>query len=212
MIKIFDDWCNPSVKQIIYNTFTSSELNWNLPTTQYSTVSPDQAKDQMERDSRVVDFPQMVHPIVLEGELTKNTPLAPLILYFIGDFFNTIAPGLGGEEVRVMRVKANLLHKHKVRKKVWYNPPHTDPRFDKDMSRHHVVCLYYITDSDGDTFFFDNDENHGIIKRVSPKPGRMALFDGHHLHASSGPEIADSRIVINTNVSLPCSVKELLGL
>jgi ectoine hydroxylase-related dioxygenase (phytanoyl-CoA dioxygenase family) len=47
------------------------------------------------------------------------------------------------------------------------------------------VCLYYVTDSDGDTIFFDDNENE--IKRVSPKKGRIAFFDGTINHCSSNP-------------------------
>jgi len=54
-----------------------------------------------------------------------------------------------------------------------------------DMHQPHTVCLYYVNNSDGDTFFFDN--NRKVVERVSPKKGRMVIFDGLTLHASSMP-------------------------
>ena len=45
-----------------------------------------------------------------------------------------------------------------------------------DMKCPHTVCLYYVNDADGDTFFFD--KNREIVDRVTPKKGSMVVFDG----------------------------------
>lgn len=70
-----------------------------------------------------------------------------------------------------------------------YDSPHID------MDMQHTVCLYYVNDSDGDTFFF---HNQNVIKRVTPKKGRCVFFDGKIFHASSKPTTG-KRIVINYN-------------
>lgn len=57
--------------------------------------------------------------------------------------------------------------------------PHTD------SNESHYVCLYYVTDSDGDTVFYG--VNGDEIKRVSPKKGRIIFFDGSIYHAASQP-------------------------
>ena len=67
------------------------------------------------------------------------------------------------------------------------HPPH------KDMTIPHWVCLYYVNDSDGDTIFYDNNKNE--IKRVSPKKGRMAFFDGSILHSGSTPQNTHRAII-----------------
>ena len=69
-------------------------------------------------------------------------------------------------------------------------PPHIDQSFP------HWVCLYYINDSDGDTVFFD--KNNKEIKRVSPKKGRIAFFDGSIYHCGSTPSNIP-RAVVNYN-------------
>ena len=64
----------------------------------------------------------------------------------------------------------------------------------KDLEIPHWVCLYYVNDSDGDTIFFNNEKKE--IKRVSPKKGRVAFFDGNIFHSSSSPT-KNTRAVLN---------------
>ena len=65
-----------------------------------------------------------------------------------------------------------------------------------DLDFPHYVCLYYVNDSDGDTIFYDNSKTTEI-KRVTPKKGRIAFFDGSIPHCSTSPS-TQSRVVINT--------------
>lgn len=69
--------------------------------------------------------------------------------------------------------------------------PHTDLVID------HGVILYYVNDADGDTVFFDGNNN--IIKSVTPKKGTAVLFNGHILHAGGIP-IKHSRCIVNYNI------------
>jgi hypothetical protein len=85
--------------------------------------------------------------------------------------------------------------------------PHVD-KFEP-----HMVGLYYINDSDGDTVIFDKQFNYGIdepwpcktpateipiLKTITPKKGRFVLFNGNRYHASSQP-LKSPRAVINFN-------------
>ena len=76
--------------------------------------------------------------------------------------------------------------------KAWKNKPHID------MKEKHKVILFYLNDSDGDTYFYDKD--HNIIDSVSPKENRAVLFDGSILHSSSKPTKSARRIVLNINL------------
>ena len=76
--------------------------------------------------------------------------------------------------------------------KVWKHKPHID------MKENHKVILFYLNDSDGDTYFYDNDLN--IIDSVTPKENRAVLFDGSILHSSSKPVEFARRIVLNINL------------
>jgi len=75
------------------------------------------------------------------------------------------------------------------------NPgPHTSA-IHSDLPFPHWVCLYYVNDCDkkGETIFFD--DQHKEIKRVSPKKGRVVLFDGSIKHTGSSSN--SMRAVIN---------------
>lgn len=69
-----------------------------------------------------------------------------------------------------------------------------------DTEEPHIVLLYYVCDSDGDTFLMSKEESSDVVtKRVAPKKNRALIFDGSTYHASSKPEHAN-RCVINFNL------------
>ena len=68
-----------------------------------------------------------------------------------------------------------------------------------DFSFPHLVLLYYVNTTDGDTVFYD--QNQQIVDRVSPRRGRCVLFDGSIKHASSVSTLSP-RLVINNNILL----------
>jgi len=84
----------------------------------------------------------------------------------------------------------------------------TNPHIDIPIP--HLVCLYYINDSDGETVFFNKiDSPPGserpsfddaeITNKVEPKQGRMVLFNGSVYHSNTLPTHS-MRAVINCNV------------
>lgn len=82
--------------------------------------------------------------------------------------------------------------------------------FHIDQVKKHTVFLYYVDDSDGDTIIlnkkyngeFQEDvylENNSILKKISPKKGRLVIFDGYYYHTAEQPQI-NKRCVINFNL------------
>lgn len=75
-----------------------------------------------------------------------------------------------------------------------------------DLAEPHYACIYYLNDSDGDTIILEQstlDTEPGsqgvdikIHKTVTPKKGRMVMFDGRRYHCSSQPT-QNYRAIIN---------------
>lgn len=93
---------------------------------------------------------------------------------------------------KIIRAKSNYLSQNNSFKKENFHTPHID------TNTKHIVVLYYVIDSDGDTLFFNKEGD--IINKVSPKKGRCVIFDGNILHASQNPIKSKDRIVINIDL------------
>jgi ectoine hydroxylase-related dioxygenase (phytanoyl-CoA dioxygenase family) len=97
------------------------------------------------------------------------------------------------------RAKCNLIPQDSSYGLDEYHPPHID---SKDVSDNTYTLVYYVNDSDGDTFVFN--EKYGdeftdltIAHRQTPKEGCALLFKSTNYHASSSPINTKSRVVIN---------------
>ena len=73
-----------------------------------------------------------------------------------------------------------------------------DPHIDL-IDTDHFVMLYYVCDSDGDTIIYNEREkskSYTIKKKVTPKQGRVVLFDGRLYHTAEQPN-HDKRCIVN---------------
>ena len=69
-------------------------------------------------------------------------------------------------------------------------------------TRKHIVVPYYACDSDGDTIIYNErkeSETYTIKQRVTPKQGRVVIFDGWLMHTAEQP-INNIRCVVNYNI------------
>ena len=80
-----------------------------------------------------------------------------------------------------------------------------------DTTDNHLVVLYYVNDSDGDTIltseiydgkyrdYYMKADDGNIITRVTPKQGRILMFNGNHYHTTT--QCKDNiRCVVNYNI------------
>ena len=75
-----------------------------------------------------------------------------------------------------------------------------------DLPEDHYACVYYVNDSDGDTIVYEQTRHNTECgsqnveltehKRVTPKKGRVVIFDGARFHCSSQPRNS-YRCIIN---------------
>lgn len=66
-----------------------------------------------------------------------------------------------------------------------------------DSPKKHVVVLYYVNTSDGDTVFYKKGNKGTEFARVTPLQGSAVFFDGATHHGGSSPVKHARRIVIN---------------
>jgi hypothetical protein len=167
----------------------SGEFLW-----QYNASTNDLKNPQiMSRDERSYQADQFVHALYQEGaRRSAYFDVVFPMFYFMED-----KTGVALKSVE--RMKANLLVQ-KPHVEGTYNTPHIDIPDAGFKS-----LLYYVKDSDGDTFLF-NERFHEtrdgkrpltIRKRVSPRKGKAVLFDSNIWHASSHPHENQTRVVLN---------------
>jgi hypothetical protein len=106
---------------------------------------------------------------------------------------------------RIMRCRGQILTPRPyVEKEYEYNTPHVDHFMDEDF----MSLIYYINNSDGDTFLFKENHRDGhanfvtVKDRVSHKENSAIIFDGKQYHASSNPTHNNYRATISMTFEL----------
>ena len=76
------------------------------------------------------------------------------------------------------------------------------PHIDLEEGWEHAVVLYYVVDSDGDTVIY-NERTESLTytekQRVTPKQGRVVIFDGRQYHTAQQPSNG-TRCIVNYNL------------
>lgn len=141
-----------------------------------SNLTKSQSNDELE-----FDVGQFISPIIIDGipdyinnrHIKLITPIVSKINSYV-------------KVENINRLKVNLLLKQNIGINQ-YNTPHRDPG--------NYSFVYYLNDSDGDTFFFNDDMS--VLNRVTPTKNSGVLFDSNILHASANPAVTDARFVLN---------------
>jgi hypothetical protein len=77
------------------------------------------------------------------------------------------------------------------------------PHIDLDEGVKHVVVLYYVVTSDGDTIIYNErteSETYTEKQRVTPKQGRVVIFDGGLYHTAQQCS-KTPRCIVNYNLA-----------
>lgn len=178
-MQVFDGLYSEEEIENIENVF--STIPWFLSSAEnHASVTPNVR--ERYSDINTIEGIQLTNFLFIDKPNSSFYPDAAKILEKFCNKTNTPIK-------KLIRIKANLqLPEH--RKDTQYNTPHVDNYIP------HMVAIYYVNDSDGSTFFFDN--NKKIVEKVESKRGRMVIFPGNTYHAGQ-PPTRNKRIVINFN-------------
>jgi len=185
-----DNFIPPSYADVLEDIICKSpEFQWVY------TPSTNNQKETaiMRKDASSYESEQLVHALYLEGQRRSN------FFDIVFPFFYFLEDKTGIKLGAIERIKANMLLRNDMPPDA-YNTPHIDipdPGFKS--------LLYYVRDSDGDTFIFnetyrDTGNSKSALtlrKRVTPRKGRALVFDSNTWHASSNPRENQNRLVIN---------------
>lgn len=204
MIKVIDNFFDKC--DDIEKLFRSGEFSWYYTdfTSNY-TIEPESHPEDLpvlkkiqdkNKDLLITDYLQFSHSFYkfIEGESRSIINTKEKYLDITKDIVKAANKKLNEnyKQKNIIRSKANLQTQNSINNTNKLNPPH------KDMDFPHYVMLYYVNDSDGDTFFFDTGGN--LLKRVSPKKGRLVYFNGELYHSGSNPVKSGDRMVVNINL------------
>lgn len=195
LLIIEDDLFSNQQQSDTQEYFTNKYFPWYMGTDYTVTDTSYHAFSKITEN--IVEQSQLFHTFVLGGKINSDITIPFSILSKVSEKLNMPADN-------ATRIKANLTTKIHNSNKNAHQTPHVDD------SKNHLVMLYYVNDSDGDTFLFNEilDKNSDIRdlksitvkQRVSPRRGRVVIFNGQRLHAGMYPRENNYRVVINFNI------------
>jgi ectoine hydroxylase-related dioxygenase (phytanoyl-CoA dioxygenase family) len=204
MIKVIENFLPESYNKDLSSIANDENFAWFWYPSTFSNVEHDITKITEEQtiqngmvvDNKTVESQQFVHTFCHNGDVYSNYyDTFRGLTYFIE---------MNGIKVNnITRMKMNLITRDKSFPDDHYNVAHSDIPIMSDPKTSFTL-LYYLDDSDGDTFFFENtlhdmkkDKELVIHKRISPRKNTAVLFNSNILHASSPPRTSLKRIALN---------------
>ena len=183
MFKVVDNVLSDKVSQYIFDR--CANLKWNF-------VPDISLGNQAQRS-----VPGFSHTFYLHSEFNNNEPktiesleysyISPVLL----SCFDALQVNIPLDAV--FRSRARLtLPRPELSESERIDNLHVDYKIP------HLVLIYYVNSTDGDTLFYEGDR---VVERVTPRRGRCAIFDGSILHTSSTSTLSP-RIIINNNIKI----------
>ena len=125
--------------------------------------------------------------------------------HIISDFHDLFVPMLN-QACRVLEVPTAKIVQGRSFLQFPLNLDSTDddtPHIDLKEGARHIVVLYYVCSSDGDTVIYNEgteSDVYTVKKRVTPKQGRAVIFDGGLYHTAQ-QALKKIRCVVNYNLA-----------
>lgn len=185
---VIDDVVYQPIQDALEQMFTAPDLAWSYnPSSLY--IKGNNSTPDFPQTSNTFDTPLFTHMVAVDNQ--KLTTAYDLLMPVIHALPITVS--------QIRRLKANLTLPARGAQQNSHHPVHVDSDVPNLLT-----AIYYVNDSDGDTFIFNEKTGHQgnltIKRRISPKKGRIVLFDGQLLHAGGIP-LHYPRIVVNINIT-----------
>lgn len=174
--EIIDDLFSREEENLIEDLIFTDQFPWYFSNkTVYNNFTDD-------------DYNWFYHLLTEDNQHTSQYTIDVLNIFI--KKYNTLCKNLPKHLVpdfnQIYRMRFNLaLNANEDRK----TPIHVDQPFN------HLTMIYYINNSDGVTVLDG-------ISNISPKKGRILIFDGRLEHCAFFPKISPKRSVINFNLGI----------
>lgn len=184
-ILVIDDVVDKETQDLIEKTIFSSETQWTLGRTVFSHSDP--AINEKAKKTAM--------------NFTKS-------LFRLDDRFSVDDISIYTKPLHNLDIQFLITSRIQLQLPVITDKPYGLPHVDGIRDFPYTAAVYYVNDSDGDTVFFKETINDispnnipfdmTVCKTVSPKKGRLVVFDGNIYHSSGKPK-NDIRCIINYN-------------
>jgi hypothetical protein len=184
MIYVFDNIINLEEQELIKNKFLGDNFSWYF------------IKDISKLHNNIQNRPAFSHTFIRDEK--NNSTETSIVLNIIENSCKKI--NLKYKKILQARTFLQLpLNRNFIGKEI--DTPHID------NSQSHIVILYYVIDSDGDTIVYNCKNKNKvssfkdvkILKKIKPKQGRVVIFDGLYYHTAEQPK-ENKRCIINCNI------------
>jgi hypothetical protein len=181
-VQIIDDVVDLETQDNIYNVIFSKDTLWTFSRTVFYDTHPEVIKSQKE------SLMSFTKPLIDDTNYSLYKKVLDKVI--VNKILNA----------RIQLQLPILTEKDKI-----YGVPHIDGH----RPYHYKVAVYYVNDVDGDTVLFKQTTENStpqdikdgkleIYKTISPKKGRLIIFDGNIYHSVGKPK-TDLRCVLNFN-------------
>jgi len=190
MIQQFENVLTNEMADSIEQHMLSTNFDWKY----VSSISGDCVNDEAKaNDPNIKDCDGFMHMFVNDGDILSDQAS------ILAEIITAMEKRLNKTVDKVERSRAVLLYKNPT-----FGDFHQGPHTDYEIP--HMVMIYYVNDSDGDTIFFEerhtgvtNNNKKTISERISPKKNKCIVFDGLQYHTGSIPK-DNHRVFININL------------
>ena len=214
-IIIFDNFIDKEYQEKIKKELLGSEDNIykGFPWFYIEDVTSAYDEDSQHRCGlahNYVDLPDELIKFDLSTSILKQR--RKLLGKVISDYHELFVPmlqrvgfKLGLSDVQVLQGRSFL--QFPINTDGTVDSPHIDIYDGNEGKVDFIVALYYVVDSDGDTIIYnekdrDPEGKYTIKQTVTPKQGRMVIFDGGLYHAARQPINSNTRCIVNYNLRI----------